>query len=126
MYRILLIATFVFFGMSVNAQEEELDFNKAKINVFFNGFELPEKQDFSISLSPNYIKEDKQRFSIYEPITHQNLTYNPEMVVTNGSLSLDNLTRNIKRDSFNPHGATDFGNALGIGVANTILQLLQK
>ncbi|MFD0964483.1 hypothetical protein [Pseudofulvibacter geojedonensis] len=126
MKNIVLIVSFLFFALHMNAQDKQLAFDEAKINVFFKGFKLLDKEDYSLSLSPNYIKDNQKGFSIYEPITHQNLTYNPEMIVTNGSLSLDNLTRNIKRDSFNPHGATDFKNALGIGVANTILQLLQK
>lgn len=126
MNKMILIAGILFFTLSVQAQERNVDFDKAKINVFFKGFKLSESQDYSISLSPSYIKDSTKSFTIYNPITHQGLVYNPEMKVTNGSLSLDNLTRNIKRDSFNPNGATDFGNALGLGVANTILELLQK
>lgn len=126
MDKMILIAGFFVFSLSIQAQEQRVDFNKAKINVFFKGFELSESIDHTINLSPNYIKQSTQVFSIYEPITQQNMMYNTQMEITNGSLSLDNLTRNIKRDSFNPHGATDFGNALGIGVANTILELLYK
>jgi len=126
MKKIFLLVGLVFFGMSINAQEKKLDYNKAKINAFFDGFELKETKDYVISLSPNYIKETTPFFSIYNPITQQTLMYNSQMELTSGLLSLDNLTRNVKRDSFNPHGATDFKNALGIGVANTILQLLQK
>lgn len=126
MKKILFTLSLAFFAMSLNAQENTLDYDKAKINVFFKGLELSEIKNYEISLSPNYKKDTANAFSIFDPITKQNLIYDSKMEVTNGSLSLDNLARTVRRDSFNPHGATNFRNALGVGVANTILELLQK
>lgn len=86
-------------------------------------YQIPTLQIATLDFRKATFSEGYTTFSIYNPITGLNDTF------TGGSHSFskigsnlipDNQFRDVKIDSFNPYGATDFKSAILLGIINSI------
>lgn len=107
-------------GFSQNPLSLALGKSGNKFSDNAHSFNLKELS-FGLSLTDKKSYADKYLLTIYNPTTQLNDNYTLVSHKYYNTFPSYNFN-GIKKDSFNPNGVSDFGNALGFGLLNLLFE----
>ncbi len=125
------IITLIMFSSLVYSQKKESVIEEAKSKVFFYGFTLDNKvkENYSLSIPTSLLTKKSSSFSVYDLTSNLNANFYMEgsnYVMSNTTQMHQNGFGNIKKDSFNPNGASSVEGAMGMGLFMTVFDLFLK
>jgi len=122
----LSLIILVFMSLSMYSQSKDsLSIKKPKTSIYYT-FSTQYQPNYSLQFTKYKNQKNNYPFSIYNQATKLNDLYSTNKGVYYYKYSTKNIKNDFntnKIDAFNPHGATDLGNAIVSGVLSSLFSL---